>query len=172
MTCVIKNINGLIRVKVDSFKKACSYLNIEYVEGNYVLEPLDPYFAGLIDTDGSIVFNYTSNRIECNLELKHNLYSQKLNLDYVIPFYKPSRRILLRNKKNQTPGRIFKSIAFKFQTVNGMIHLYSYFMKNRLYCDFKFYRVTKIKDFIKIRSYSRYPKDSPEFQVYSSFVLD
>lgn len=169
MTNLIKNINGLIRIKVDSFKKACSYLNMEYIESSYELEPLDPYFAGLIDTGGSIVFNYPANRIECNLELKYNLYSQRLNLDKVIPYYKPS--ILLRNKKNNTPGKIFKSIAFKFQTVNGMIHLYNYFMINRLYCDFKFYRVSQIKKFITIRSYAKYPKDSPEFKVYSSFVL-
>lgn len=170
MTNLIKNINGLIRIKVDSFKNACSYLNLDFVEGNYNLEPLDPYFSGLIDTDGSIVFNFPSNRIECNLELKLNLYTQKLNFDNVIPYYKPS--ILLRHKKNNTPGRLFKSIVFKFQTANGMIHLYNYFMINRLYCDFKFYRVSKIKKFIEIRSYSQYPKDSPEFKIYSSFVLD
>lgn len=170
MTCIVRNINGLILVKVDSFKNACSYLNIDYVEGNYEVGPLDPYFSGLIDTDGSIVFNYPSNRIECNLELRCTPYTQKLNLDKVIPYHKPI--VLLRAKKNNTPGRLFKSIAFKFQTVNGMIHLYNYFMINRMYCDFKFYRVSKIKNFIDIRSYSKYPKDSPEFKVYSSFVLD
>jgi len=53
-----------------------------------------------------------------------------------------------------------------------MIHLYNYFMINRLYSDFKFYRVSKIKKFIEIRSYSQYPKDSPEFKIYSFFVLD
>ena len=170
MTNLVKNINGLIRIKVDSFKNACSYLNIDYIESNYVLEPLDPYFSGLVDTDGSIVFNFPSNRIECNLEFKYNLYTQKLNFDKVVPHYKPI--ILLRNKKNNTPGRLFKSIVFKFQTVNGMVHLYNYFMINRLYSDFKFYRVSKIKKFIEIRSYSQYPKDSPEFKVYSFFVLD
>ena len=36
---------------------------------NYKIEPFDPYFAGLIDTDGSIVFNYPGNRIECNLRI-------------------------------------------------------------------------------------------------------
>jgi len=97
MTNLIKNINGLIRIKVDSFKKACSCVGVAFAESNYELEPLDPYFSGLIDTDGSIVFNYPCNRIECNLEFKYNLYTQKLNFDKVIPDYKPS--ILLRNKK-------------------------------------------------------------------------
>lgn len=78
----------------------------------------------------------------------------------------------LEQKKNDSPGKTFKSIAIKFQTVNGMIHLYNYFMKNRLFSDFKFYRVSKIKKFIEIRGYSNYPKNSPEFKVYSSFVLD
>nr|QYC94336.1 hypothetical protein [Oedogonium sp. 210] len=170
MTLIVNMINGLIRLKVDSLKKACYFLNIEFVESNYILKPLDPYFAGLIDTDGSIVFNFPGNRIECNLELKYNIYSEKLNLDYVIPNYKPS--ILLRDKKNNTPGKIFKSIAIKFQTVNGMIHLYNYFMQNRLYCDFKFYRVSKIKKFIEIRSFSKFPKESLEYNIYSSFVLN
>lgn len=97
MIRIITLINGFIRIKVDSFKKACNSLNIDYIESNYVLEPFDPYFAGLIDTDGPIVFNFASNRIECNLELKYNNYSDKLNLDYVIPHYKPS--ILFRTKK-------------------------------------------------------------------------
>jgi hypothetical protein len=169
MAFVVNMINGLIRLKVDSFKKACNCLNIEYIESNYILQPLDPYFAGLIDTDGSIVFNYSSNRIECNLELKHNAYSEKLNFDKVIPNYKPT--ILFRKKKNNTPGSQFKSVAIKYQTVSGMLHLYSYFMKNRLYSDFKFYRISKIKQFLQIRSYAKYPANSAEFKVYSFFVL-
>lgn len=57
MTLIVKILNGLVRIKVDSFKKVCSFLNIVYIESNYILKPLDPYFAGLIDTDGSIVFH-------------------------------------------------------------------------------------------------------------------
>jgi hypothetical protein len=53
-----------------------------------------------------------------------------------------------------------------------MIHLYNYFMQNRLYYDLKLYRVSKIKKYIEILSFSKYPKGSPEFKVYSSFVLD
>jgi hypothetical protein len=170
MARIINLINGLIRIKVDSFKKACTFLNIDFIESNYTLKPFDPYFSGLIDTDGSIVFNFASNRIECNLEFKYNIYTEKLNLDSVIPYYKPS--ILLRKKKNNSPGKSFKSIVFKFQTVKGMLYLYNYFMVNRLYSDFKFYRVSKIKKFIEIRALYNYPKGSPEFKVYSSFVLD
>lgn len=170
MKLIINRINGLIKIKVDSFKNSCDYLDINYIESDYKLKPLDPYFSGLIDTDGSIVFNYTSNRIECNLELKYNNYTQKLNFEDVIPNYKPS--VYLRKKKNQYIGREFQSIAFKYQTVNGMIYLYDYFMENRLYCDMKFYRISKIKEFLKIRHYNKYPKDSPEFQIYSSFLLN
>ena len=78
----------------------------------------DPYFSGLIDTDGSIVFNFNSNRIECNLEFKYNEYSSKLCLDNVIPNYKPY--VLCRNKTAISGSSIkFKSITFKFQTVKG-----------------------------------------------------
>ena len=170
MIKLIQLINGLIRIKVDSLKKACSFLGINYIPSNYQLDPWDPYFSGLIDTDGSINFNYPSNRIECSIEFKYNQYTKKLNLDYVIPYTKPY--ILLRKKKNQQPGRVFKSILFRFQTVNGMIPVYNYFMKCRLYSDFKFYRLSQIKKFILIRSYAKYPKDSLEFKIYSDFVLN
>jgi hypothetical protein len=46
------------------FVKACDCLAIPYVEADYVLKQNDPYFAGLIDTDGSII-NYPS--IESNV---------------------------------------------------------------------------------------------------------
>jgi hypothetical protein len=170
MESVIHIINGLIRLKVPGFEKACQCLAIPYREADYVLKPMDPYFAGLIDTDGSIVFNYPSNRIECNLELKYNQYSEKLVLDFVIPYYKPSRYVRL--KKKQTKGKVFQSIAFKYQTVNGMIFLYEYFMRHRLYCDMKFYRISKIKRFLDIRKYQKYPKSSVQFSIYSAYLHD
>ena len=45
-------------------------------------------------------------------------------------------------------------------------------MINRLYSDFKFYRVSKIKSFLWIRDFKAYPKNSLEFKKYSEFVLD
>ena len=162
MLFLIHNLNGLIRLKVEGFKKSCVYLGVEYKEANYNIEPYDPYFAGLVDTDGSIVYNYVGNRIECNLEFKNNEYANKLNLDNVIPYYKPS--VALRKSHD--------SITIKYQTVKGMVYLYDYFMKNRLYSDFKFYRVSKIKGFIVVRDYKNEAKDSIEFKIYSEFILD
>lgn len=170
MSFIINQINGFIRIKADAFQKACSILNIDYIEANYNIETSDPYFSGLIDTDGSIVFNYAANRIECNLELKYNDYTKKLNFDNVIQNCKPS--VYLRKKHNQSPDKEFQSITFKYQTVSSMIHVYEYFMRNRLYCDMKFYRVCKIKPFIGIRKYQNEPLGSPEFKVYSLFLLD
>jgi len=167
MKFLIQRLNGLIRIKVTGFQKACSYFGIDFIEADYNISPFNPYLAGLIDTDGSIVFNFNSNRIECNLEFKYNNYTKKLNFNDTIPYYKPY--ILIR--KNKTGGK-FKSIAFKYQTVGGMILLYDFFMKNRLYSDFKFYRVTKIKQFIEIRNYHNEPKDSIEFKIYSQFLLN
>ena len=68
--------------------------------------------------------------------------------------------------------KAFSSIAFKFQNVNNMLFIYDYFMQNRLYCDKKFYRVTKINSFIEIRKYKKYPKDSAEHKIYSDFIID
>jgi len=170
MKYLINNLNGLIRIKIPGLKKACAYFNIDYKEPDYNIGLFDPYFSGLIDTDGSIVFNFNSNRIECNLEFKYNEYTKKLNFDNTIPFYKPY--VLLRKQKNKKYKKEYKSIGFKYQTVKGMMNLYDYFMKNRLYSDFKFYRITKIKEFILIRNYKNEPKDSIEFKIYSDFLLD
>jgi hypothetical protein len=162
MLFLINELNGLIRLKVDSLKKSCEYLNVEYVEANYNISENDPYLAGLVDTDGTIVYNYAGNRIECNLEFENNKYTSKLNLDNVIPHYKPS--VAFRKSHN--------SITFKYQTVKGMVFLYDYFMKNRLYSDFKFYRISKIKRFIEDRYSNNEPKNSIEYKIYSGFILD
>ena len=169
---LINSLNGLIRVKADTFKKACVLYNISYIEPDYNIQSYDPYFSGLIDTDGSIVFNFTSNRIECNLEFKYNNCTSKLNLDNIIPNIKPY--ILLRKQysKDKVKEKNFKSIAFKYQTVKSMIPLYDYFMVNRLYSDFKFYRVTQIKKFIDIRNYKHSDFESIEYKIYSDFVLN
>ena len=162
MLFLINNINGLIRLKVAGLQKSCDYLGIAYKQANYNIQANDPYLAGLVDTDGTIVYNYSGNRIECNLELENNEFSSKLNLDNVIPNYKPA--VLLRKSHN--------SISYKYQNVKGMVFLYEYFMKNRLYSDFKFYRISKIKKFIEIREFKNEPKESFEYKIYSEFILD
>ena len=53
-----------------------------------------------------------------------------------------------------------------------MLFISDYFMHNRLYCDMKFYRVTKIKPFIEIRKYKTSPKYSVEHKIYSNFIID
>ena len=167
---LINKLNGLIRIKVDSFKKACELYNINYIEPDFNIQPYDPYFSGLVDTDGSIVFNFSSNRIECNLEFKYNSYTSKLCFDNVIPNYKPY--ILRRKHSSKKTNMVYSSIAFKFQTVKGMLPLYDYFMINRLYSDFKYYRVTQIKKFIEIRDYKNSDFYSVEYKIYSDFVLN
>ena len=166
MIYIIKNINGLIRLKVSSFKLACYLYNIDFIIPNYNIKLYDPYFAGLIYTDGSIVFNYAGNRLECNLEFKLNEYTSKLNFDNTVLNCKPY--IVKRKKSSKT----FSSIAFKFQNVNNMLYIYDYFMRNRLYCDTKFYRVSKIKPFIEIRKYKISPLHSLQHKIYSNFVID
>lgn len=171
MLFILNNLNGLIRLKVPSFKESCFLYNIDYVEANYNIGLYDPYFAGLVDTDGSIVFNYSGNRIECNLEFQYNEYTSKLNFNNTILNSKPA--VLIRKKSSRINGsKYFTSIAFKFQNVNSMLFIYDYFMQNRLYCDIKFYRVSKIKPFIEIKKYKTSPKDSIEHKIYSNFVIN
>lgn len=171
MEYIINNLNGLIRIKVPNFKEACFIYNIFYKEANYNIELYDPYFSGLIDTDGSIVLNYSSNRIECNLEFQYNEYTSKLNFNNTIKNSKPY--IIIRKKSSKkSQSKKFTSIAFKFQNVNNMLYIYDYFMKNRLYSNIKFYRVSKIKSFIDIRKYKSYPINSIEHNIYSEFILN
>jgi LAGLIDADG endonuclease len=171
MFYLVSKLNGLIRIKVDSFKRACDSYKIHFIEANYTIKENDPYFSGLIDTYGSIVFNYTSNRIECVVELKNTEYSSKLCLDYVIPYTKP--RVMYRtHASNKKKNLVFNSISFKYQTVESMVPVYDYFMMNRLYCDFKFYRVSNIKRFLEIRHYKAFPFDSIEYKLYSNIMFD
>ena len=163
MKYILEHLNGLIRLKVPGFKEACSLYNLDYIEADYNIKLYDPYYAGLIDTDGSIVFNYAGNRIECNLEFQYNEYTSKFNFDNTILNSKPS---ILKRKRSPS------SIAFKFQNVNNMLFIYDYFMHNRLFCDMKFYRVTKIKSFIEIRKYKNSTRHSVEHKIYSDFVID
>ena len=171
MLYILKNINGLIRLKVPGFKEACRIYKLNYIEANYNIGLNDPYFSGLVDTDGSIVFNYAGNRIECNLEFQYNEYTSKLNFNSTIFNSKPF--VIKRSKYHKNLSTVkFISIAFKFQNVNNMLFIYNYFMQNRLYSDMKFYRVSKIKPFIEIRKYKKSIKGSIEHKIYSDFVID
>lgn len=162
MSYVINNLNGLIRLKYVNFEKSCNDLNIPVIKPDYNIKSYSPYLSGLIDTDGSIVYNYKNNRIECLLELKYTEYSNKLNLNNVIPFNTPYK--LIQEKKN--------SILFRYQNISGMILLYDYFMKNRLFSDLKFYRISKIPYFIQIRKFKNDEKNTKEYLIYKSFILD
>ena len=167
MTYIINHINGLIRLKVPSFKEACFLNNIQYLMPDYNIGYNDPYLAGLVDSKGSILFNYSANRIECSLEFQRNEYTTKLNFDETIfnikPYIKP---IKPKNLKDA------KFITFKFQKTDNMIFIYEYFIQNRLYCDMKFYRVSKIKSFIEIRKYKTSPQHSVEHKIYCDFLID
>lgn len=166
---IVSQLNGLIRIKRPGFEKACAFFDIEFKFPNYTIGPNDSYFAGLIDSDGSIVVNYSANRIECTYEIKDTEYARKFNFDNVIPGAKPF--VLYRKKKNQSPDKTFQSISVKFQNVGDMLPVYNYFMLNRLYSDFKFFRVSKIKQFLEIKSYKTYPKNSAEYALYKEFML-
>lgn len=59
---IINQLNGLIRLKYELFNKACKALDINVIELNYNILKNSLYLAGLIDTDGTIVFNSNMNR--------------------------------------------------------------------------------------------------------------
>ena len=172
MKYIVKKLNGLIRLRANYLKECCEIYNLEYKEADYNIKENDSYLSGLVDSDGSIVLNYTGNRIECNLEIKYNEYSEKLNLDNVILNYIPNT-IIVKKKVGKGSNIMIKEYKrYSYQTVRGMMWLYEYFMKNRLYSDFKFFRVSKIKKFIEIRQFNKSSYESEEFFIYSKFLLE
>ena len=66
----------------------------------------------------------------------------------------------------------YYSIAYKYQNEDFMIHIYNFFMKNRLYSDFKFYRISQIKEFLLIKDYQKLPKNTFEYTMYKKFILN
>jgi hypothetical protein len=161
---ILLSLNGMIKIKIDSFNKCCNLFNINVIEPNYDIPRNSPYFAGLIDSIGIIRFNYSSNRVECILDLKYNNVTSKLCLDNVIPNLKP---YTLKKRNNNSTHMIFR-----YQSVKGMSLLYDYFRINRLYSDYKFYRISKINSFIPIRDYQYEEFNSLEFKIYSKFLLN
>lgn len=170
MIRVVRLLNGHIRLKTVNFKEACQLFGIEYIEANYTIESNSKYLCGLIDTDGSIGYNYQNNNICLSLELKDNEQSRRLNLDHAIPEFKPKTYFL--QKRNQSAGKTFYSTRFIWQNSNNTIWLYEYACKNRLFSDFKFYRFMQIKRFVEIKHFKNAKKDSDEHLVYSKWVID
>lgn len=161
-------VNGRIRLKIPGFKKACELYNMPFIEPDYKIKPNSAYLAGLIDTDGSIVYSHHRNCIIVNLEFNKNEYTSQLDLTEVIPTTKIHVYSFI--KRNQTADKVFYSIRFTYQNVENMLPLYNYFLINRLYSDFKFYRAMQIKRFLELRQYNNYLEDSPEYLLYYNMV--
>lgn len=164
MVQILTRINGHIRVKIPSFEKACKSLNL-LPRRACELTPYDAYFAGLIDSDGSVVFNYSQNCITVAVELLLSPNVENLNLDAVIPYAKPN--VVVRTTAS---GK--KSMRLIYQSVASMAAVYDYFTRVRLYSDFKYYRVMSIKRFLMVRHYKSYDNGSIEHRIYSEFCCD
>lgn len=169
MLFIINSINGLVRIKIPGFIDACHFYNIDFIPSNYIIPKNSNYFAGLVDSDGSIVFNYECNRIDLLLEFKQTEHTLKLDFSNVISG--TNCKVYRFNKRNQTKKKIYYSIRFFFGGVNNMLPLYYYFKYHRLYSDFKFYRIMQVKYFLKIRSFKNYDKSSLEYKTYNSFLI-
>jgi hypothetical protein len=155
-------MNGLIRVKFKPFYNSCRIHNIDIKNVNYNINEYDPYLSGLVDSKGSILYNSSCNRIECVIDLKYNLYSLKLSLDKVIPGYKPY--VSKKRGKNQP------RVLYKYQSVKGMMLLYNYFLKNRLYSDMKFFKISQINKFVGIRGFKHMDSKSIQYKIYRDFI--
>lgn len=167
---VIFLVNGKIRLKVKNFILACDYFSINYKIANYLLTEVEyNYFIGLFDTDGTVTFNYISNRIEVHIEFKKYIESELLNFDNIIIGTKP--RVNNYKKRNQSRKKIFYSVRFSYDRISDMALVYNFFKKHGSYSQFKFFRLMKIKKFLEVRHFKNFPKGSPEHIVYSRCVF-
>jgi len=168
MTQFINMINGHIRIKIPGFIDACDFLNIKYIPASPIIPKNSSYLAGLIDTDGSFIFNYPGNKIELLLEFKQTEYTLKLDFSQVIDGAIPS--VYKLEKNNQSVDKVFYSIKFGFSNVDHMLPVYEYLKKHRCYSDFKFFRGMQIKKFLELRKFKSYPHDSAEFLLYNDCI--
>lgn len=168
MSKFVNMINGNIRIKLPGFLDACQYLNVTYKPATKIIPKDSGYLAGLIDTDGSIVFNYPGNRIELHLEFKQNEHTLALDLSQVIEGESPT--VFRYIKKNQTKDKIFYSVRFSYAKVSSMLPLYNYLKKYRCYSDYKFFRGMQIKKFLELRQFKNYAEDSEEKKIYNKFL--
>jgi len=164
MTQILSRINGHIRVKNPSFEKACKSLSL-LPRRAVKLMPFDAYFAGLVDSDGSVVLNYRQNCITVAVELLYSPSVENLNFDIVIPYATPN--VVVRTTAS---GK--KSLRLIYQSVASMAAVYDYFTRVRLFSDFKYYRVTRIKRFLMVRQYQLYERGTIEHRIYSEFCCD
>lgn len=164
MSLFVLTINGHIRVKVPRFEKACVSLGLEATPAGVCAEN-DAYFAGLVDSDGWVVYNYPQNCITVGVEVNMSCHVEKLNFDNVICGAKPNC-VCRKTASGKT------SLRFVYQSVATMGYVLDYFLKQRLYSDLKFYRVTQIKRFLQIRHYQSYAQGSIEHRIYSSFMIN
>jgi hypothetical protein len=145
--CIIRNINGLIRLNVPSFIKACIIFNIKFELASDYITLNDSYFAGIMDSTKSYIsttlvkslyFRGSINLIKCNVVLDYNKYSWMLKI------------CSEKNKKDLCTKYIFwkknKLPSIKLELVESeenKCFLYKYFKTHRLYSDRKFAVVIK-----------------------------
>lgn len=171
MRRVVELLNGRIRLKTDNFAVSCKYFGIEFKEANYVIPENSTYLTGLIDTCGTVVYNFQSNVVCLDLAVKQNIRSERLDFSGAIPGVTPKVHTLI--KRRQTKDKIFYAIRFVFcPRVDCMIHIYNFAMKSRNYSDFKFYRLAQIKPFLEVRGFKNAIKGSDEHKIYSKWVLN
>jgi cytochrome c oxidase subunit 1 len=161
---LLKGLNSYIRIKIQAFTLACSLYNISVKQPKNLINRYDYYFAGLIDSIGSILFNFGLNTIECTMRF-YDKNLAKLDLRKIIPLYIPI--IFLTNRKN-----IMNDSILKFKSHHRMLFLYDFVRYTHLFSDFKLYRILSIKEFWNIREFKYAPFVSVSYTYYSKFILN
>lgn len=166
MIYILKNINGMIRIKVPGFKEACALCNIDYIEANYSIGLYDPYFAGLMDTKGRVFIDLDDNIAGCDLYLKHTVYTYKLYFQDI--FENSYCPIIINHGKH--PKLIYRFITFRFKARNKEFYIMDYFNNAPLYSSRKLDDHRKSIYFTIIRKYRKSSFQSIERDIFNDFL--
>jgi cytochrome c oxidase subunit 1 len=161
---LLKGLNSYIRLKIQAFTLACSLYNISVKEPKKFINRYDYYFAGLIDSIGSILLNFGFNTIECSMRFYYKNLA-KLDLGKILPLYIPI--IFLTNRRT-----FMNDYLLRFKSHHRMLFLYDFVRYTHLFSDLKLYRILSIKEFMTIRHFKFSKFDSVNYTYYSRFILN
>jgi hypothetical protein len=166
ISLLLKALNSYIRLKFKGFILACSLYNISVKEPRKFYNRYDYYFAGLIDSIGSIILNFRLNTIECSMRIYYKNFA-KLDLARILPMYVP----IIFLTKSSSRFNFMNNYLLRFKSQDRMLFLYDFVISTHLFSDFKLYRILSIKEFLIVRQYKNEKFTSVCYTYYSRFIL-
>jgi len=148
---ILTRVSGEIRIRTEKYKEACTIMGVPYKPAG-VLTLESSYMAGLVDTDGTIVYNKANNQIRVVIANK-----RKENLTFI-----PIGTIYYSKSG-------YGHYVVQIEKLADITRMVEYFNRYRLYSDKKYKRVLSIKRFLEIRSYKK-SADPVQVKIFETFI--